>query len=131
MPGASNGAKIGIITFDRVLHFFDLRGENTPNVQFVPDVDEPFIPMGSDAFFGTPERAIAALETINNVFSVYSGWQSTSAPPPPSDNALGAALIAAKHALSEVGGKVLWGDRAHPSVEFVHGCLVYFARAEG
>jgi len=105
LPGASSGAKVGIITFDQSLHFYDVRGGSGGSIYYVTDVDEPFQPLGPEAFYATPERAAAILKTITTTFSLYDPSQLKGGTPP-SGCALGAALVSAKQALSDLGGKV-------------------------
>uniref|UniRef100_A0A7S2ZA94 Protein transport protein SEC24 n=1 Tax=Rhodosorus marinus TaxID=101924 RepID=A0A7S2ZA94_9RHOD len=115
LPGGSSGAKIGIITYDQSLHFYDGRGDGQARVQYVPDTSDPFIPIGPEAFFQPPERAISVIEMISNTFSLMDPSQLKGGPPP-SGNALGAAVVAAKQALSEIGGKVFVVTGGIPSV---------------
>jgi protein transport protein SEC24 len=111
LPGSNAGARVGILTFDRSLHYYDARGADdsrSVSMHIVPDVAEAFIPIGGEAFFLKPTEAVAALDSILEVHKLAAGAaqaQQQQERIGASDSALGAALIAIKTALAPCGGK--------------------------
>jgi len=104
VPGCHNGATVGIITFDQALHFYDCRSPTgAVTIQVVPDLDEPFLPLGGDGFFTSPKAAVAVLEAIE---SNYGLGENTAQITPSAKCALGAALLASRECLRDRGGKV-------------------------
>ncbi len=98
VPGAKQGARIAVFTFDDALHFYDARGADdgsVVSVHVVPDVNDPFVPLGGDGLFLTPTEAVAAVDAI-----LESHAQAPSA-----GAALGSALHAIHGAMAETGGK--------------------------
>lgn len=98
VPGAKQGARVAVFTYDDSLHFYDARGADegrVVSVHVVPDVNDPFVPLGGDGFFLTPSEAVAAVDAI-----LESHAQS-----PSPGAALGSALHAIHGAMKETGGK--------------------------
>lgn len=125
LPGSQAGARVGILTYDRSLHFYDARGAEdgrSVSMHVVPDVSDPFVPLGGDAFLLTPAEAVAALTNILDVHGLAAAaaseasvqaaqqQQGGSGRTAPSSNrageaALGACLSSIKVALEPIGGK--------------------------
>lgn len=122
VPGTgSDGARIAIMTFDRGLHFFDARGAedgSSVRMQYVPDVMDPFVPIGGDALFLTSGEAVAAIESAMEMHGLVqgngqvangngnmNGDMTAERQPPPAECALGSALYAIKEAFTDCGGK--------------------------
>lgn len=105
-----DGVKIGIMSFDRACHFYNLSPEVTEATQMmcVTDVDDMFVPLHT-GLFACPKvsRKVIemALETISKAF------ETDSVPEP----ALGAVCRAAYLALHETGGKLCLFLGALPS----------------
>lgn len=125
LRGADAGARVGILTYDRLLHYYDARGSEEGKsvvLHVVPDVDDPFVPIGGDAFFMTVAQAVAALEFITEVHGLVpsataaQGAQQGQEFAKPSESALGAALEGIKLALSSCGGKAFIVAGSIPSV---------------
>jgi len=118
IPGV--GATVSIITFDNTVHFYDARGivdtdedddsqARQPEILYVTDVDEPFVPLGGSGLRSTPKQALKVLDCIQSAFlssesSVSQGGDAAFRTS--SLNCFGAALKAAQLALSDIGGKV-------------------------
>jgi protein transport protein SEC24 len=124
LPGSAGGARVGIITYDRTLHYYDGRGSEdgrSVTMQIVPDIAEPFLPSGGDAFLLTPTQAVAALEMVLEVHGLAAAAARAQAQAQqqqqqqqqpqqqqrshPAESALGACLSAIKVALEPTGGK--------------------------
>jgi len=118
LPGAKQGAKVAVFTFDESLHFYDARGATegkTVSMHVVPDVDDPFVPLGGDGFLLTPEEAVAAVDSIIETHGLdaagmarkaaEANGQHQNAPVHSAGCALGSALHAIHGALAEYGGK--------------------------
>lgn len=119
VPGtASDGARIAIMTFDRALYFFDARGAEdgkSVRIQYVPDVMDPFVPIGGEALFLTAGEAAAAIESAMEMHGLAQGSANANGnmngdaaidrQPPPAECALGSALHTIKEAFADTGGK--------------------------
>jgi protein transport protein SEC24 len=110
----AEGSKIGIVTFDKQMHFYNL----TPTLEHaqmmvMPDLDDPFVPL-SDGLFVDPYESksiiTALLTQIPQMFSpdIHTGLKN----PEP---ALLPALHAAASAMSATGGKVICSLGALPT----------------
>lgn len=112
LPGSGEGARVGVMTFDRNLHFFDARGANTGKpvtMQFVPDVMDPFVPIGGDGLFLEPAEAVAAVESAIQMHGLAGRPNKNEAPGAlgehTAESALGSTLQVVKQAFADCGGK--------------------------
>lgn len=109
LPGSNNGARIGIMTFDKYLHFFDGRGAaegKSVRMHFVPDIMDPFIPVGGHGLFLTPEEAVHAVNSaIENHGLDPASNNSERIQAPHVECALGSALQVIKEVFADCGGK--------------------------
>lgn len=111
LPGSREGARVAIMTFDRALHFFDARGAEegkTVAMQYVPDVNDPFVPLGGDALFLTPSQAVLAIDSAIESHGLGPEHRKAAAEgvmAPSGECALGSALEAIKAAFADCGGK--------------------------
>lgn len=113
LPGTGQGIGVAIMTFDRSLHFFDARGAEhgkEVTMHFVPDIMDPFVPLGGNALFLTPVEAVHAVDSAIEMHSIgpNSHGQARSMNGPnnvPPESALGSALVAIKQAFADCGGK--------------------------
>ncbi|KAI0295750.1 protein transporter SEC24 [Russula brevipes] len=100
-----SGCAIAFVTFDDVLHFYDLSpNQASPRQLVVPDVDEPFLPLPPSALFVDPHQSRAVIE------SLLDNLQQRQASLPPgatSHSCLGSALRASLDALAYTGGHVV------------------------
>lgn len=124
LPGSREGAKIAFMTYDRGLHFFDARGSEegkAVTTQFVPDVNDPFVPIGGDALFLTPPQAVLAIDAAIESHGLGPNQRQDSDPSLANKNvsaesALGSALAAVKLAFADCGGKAFVVAGSLPSV---------------
>lgn len=111
LPGSNQGARVAIMTFDRGLHFFDARGTEdgkSVTTQYVPDVMDPFVPLGGDALFLTPKQALHAVDAAIETHELSPSAQQQEKDGPssaPIECSLASALQAIKLAFTECGGK--------------------------
>ncbi|GAB7346648.1 hypothetical protein MBLNU459_g1780t1 [Dothideomycetes sp. NU459] len=95
------GSKIGIVTFDREVHFYNLTaGLEQAQMMVMPDVEEPFVPL-SQGLFVDPE---ASKSVITSLLSHIPQMFSATKNPEP---ALLPTLNAALSALALTGGKII------------------------
>lgn len=121
IPGCNESAggksRVAIITFDKSIHFFDARGCD-PNdsskqvkMNIVSDIEDPFVPIGGDALFLTPQEAICAIDAAIeihklNVAPPANGQQQQQQAHQSAESSLGSVLHIIKEALTDIGGKV-------------------------
>lgn len=113
LPGSGQGARVAIMTFDKALHFFDARGAEggkPVTMQFVPDILDPFVPMGGESLFLTPAEAVLAVDSAIEVHGLSPNSQQqnramNSHDTASAESALGSALQAIKQAFADCGGK--------------------------
>lgn len=95
------GAKVGIITFDREIHFYNLNPAlEQAQMMVMTDVEEPFVPL-SDGLFADPEASktviTSLLQRIPQMFSMVKTPEPALLP----------TLNAALEALAPTGGKIV------------------------
>ncbi|KAK7533311.1 uncharacterized protein J3D65DRAFT_635077 [Phyllosticta citribraziliensis] len=95
------GAKVGIVTYDKEIHFYNLSSSlEKAQMMVMPDIEDPFVPL-SDGLFVDPEESksvIAALLTqLPNMFAQIKNPEPTLLP----------TLHAAIDALKATGGKIV------------------------
>lgn len=125
LPGSDAGARVAVMTFDRALHFYDARGSEegrSVSMQYVPDVNDPFVPIGGDALFLTPDQAVMAVDAAIEIHGLGANAQSQQTAGVASGTglnqqcALGSALQAIRAALADVGGKAFVVAGSMPTV---------------
>lgn len=95
------GSKIGIVTFDREAHFYNLSaGLEQAQMMVMPDMNEPFVPLG-EGLFVDPE---ASRSVITNLLTQIPQMFSRIKNPEP---ALLPTLDAVLAALAPTGGKII------------------------
>jgi protein transport protein SEC24 len=104
-----NGAKVGFISFDREIHFYNV----SPNLEqaqmlIMPDIEDPFVPL-SDGLFVDPYESKAV---ITSLLTRLPQMFSTIKNPEP---ALLSTLNAALSALEKTGGKIFCSLSALPT----------------
>jgi protein transport protein SEC24 len=92
-----------LCTFDRSLHFYDLRGkQKQPQVTVLSDLSEPlFLPVAPDAiYFPTASCSQSLIDSlINRLTSLFSEQRTV-------ESCLGTAVSIAVESLKETGGRV-------------------------
>ena len=98
--GLPPGSRVGIMTFDSALHFYNLDASlEQAQMLVVGDVDEPFIPI-SDGLLVDPWASRHVIEAL--LRDLPSVFEQTSA----SEAAFGAAVRGAQAALTTIGGQL-------------------------
>ena len=105
----SPGAKVGIVTFDKEIHFYNLgAGLDQAQMLVMPDIEDPFVPL-SEGLFVDPEESKAVITSLltqlPNMFSEVKNPEPALLP----------ALNAALSALSATGGKIVCSLTALPT----------------
>ncbi|KIX95019.1 uncharacterized protein Z520_09329 [Fonsecaea multimorphosa CBS 102226] len=99
--GLPAGAKIGIVTYDKEIQFYNLApGLDTAQMMVVTDLEDPFVPL-ADGLFVDPQES---KEVVTALLKAIPTMFSTIKHPEP---ALLPALNAALAALTATGGKII------------------------
>ena len=103
------GVKVGIVTFDKEVHFYDL-GAHRPQAQMMimTDLEEPFKPL-SEGLFVDPHESRSVIE------SLLDSLPSLLAPTQVTEPVLLPTLKAACAALEATGGKIVCGLSTLPT----------------
>lgn len=103
------GAKIGIITFDKDIHFYNLApGLDKAQMLVMPDLEDPFVPL-SNGLFVDPEASKTSITLL--LTQLPTMFSEIKNPEP----ALLPALEVALSALMATGGKVVCSLSALPT----------------
>ncbi|KAI9342470.1 Sec23/Sec24 trunk domain-containing protein [Zopfochytrium polystomum] len=91
-------AKIGIITFDKAIHFYNMMPMlDQPHMLVVPDVNDIFVPL-NEGFLVDPQESRTVIESfLNNLPNLFEGNLTR-------ESAVGAAAQAAYMAMEKQGG---------------------------
>lgn len=104
------GPKIGIITFDKVVHFYNLSESLTqPQMMVMSDVEDPFIPMQSGLFVDP----VASKDIIESLLTIIPTMFANNKVTEP---AFGSAVQCAFLALKLTGGRAIVFQTGLPSV---------------
>jgi protein transport protein SEC24 len=108
------GSKVGIVTFDKQMHFYNLTASREHAEMLVmPDIEDPFVPI-SDGLFVDPTESKSIITTLlTQLPQMFSPdiTQGLKNPEP----ALLPALTAATAALASTGGKIICSLGALPT----------------
>lgn len=77
--------KVGFLTFDRTLHFYNLKSSDSAKMLVVPEIDDPFLPQPDDLLMNV-EEARTKIEAF------LESWPSNFDTNPTQQSAMGAAL---------------------------------------
>ncbi|KAI4094750.1 MAG: hypothetical protein LQ344_001995 [Seirophora lacunosa] len=104
------GSQVGFVTFDRSMYFFNCNAKlEQAQMLVMPDLEEPFVPLGSDGLFVDPyESKPVITDLLRRLPRLFSRQKS----PEP---ALLPALKATQAALAATGGKVICSLSALPT----------------
>ncbi|ORX81264.1 hypothetical protein K493DRAFT_242055 [Basidiobolus meristosporus CBS 931.73] len=98
--GIAQGIRVGIITYDRSVHFYNLSANlEQAQMMVVPDVNDVFVPL-SEGFLIDPYQSKAVIEDLLENLPTMFGNNRIVEP------ALGAAMQSSYMALKDFGGKV-------------------------
>lgn len=96
------GAKVGFMTFDREIHFYNVSaGVSAPQQLVISDLDEPFAPISNEHLF------VDAAESKANITTLLRQIPAMFEKIRHAEPALLPSLTAALSALSETGGKIM------------------------
>ncbi|KAF9210180.1 COPII coat Sec23p-Sfb3p heterodimer component [Haplosporangium sp. Z 27] len=95
------GAQIGILTFDKTVHFYNLSSSlEQAQMMVVPDVNDVFVPL-SDGFLVNPESSKSVVETLLDSLPQLFAENKITEP------VIGAVVQAVHTALENRGGKLI------------------------
>jgi protein transport protein SEC24 len=102
-------AKVGIVTFDKEMHFYNL-GPNLQNAQMLvmPDLEDPFLPFSEGLFVDPLESRTVITSLLSSLPRMFSEFKN----PEP---ALLPTLNSAVAALAATGGKIICSLAALPT----------------
>ncbi|KZF21760.1 Sec23/Sec24 family protein [Xylona heveae TC161] len=95
------GSKIGIITFDKEIHFYNLKSNlEQAQMMVMTDIEDPFVPLSEGLFVDPQESKSVITSLLTQIPALFSQVKN----PEP---ALLPTLNAALSALSSTGGKIV------------------------
>ncbi|PJF16880.1 hypothetical protein PSACC_03315 [Paramicrosporidium saccamoebae] len=110
LPNALDRTKIGIMTVDSTIHFYNLSVQNEdPKLLVVSDLNDPFLPCMDDLLVGVTEGRAQVEKLLKRLATIYANTQDAS-------SAVGSAMSAAIKLLAPIGGKIVVIQAALPSV---------------
>ncbi|KAI9296564.1 hypothetical protein K502DRAFT_364026 [Neoconidiobolus thromboides FSU 785] len=108
-PAPVQNVKIGLITFDRNVHFYNFNAcLDQAQMLVVSDSNDPFVPL-SDGFLVDPNESRHVIEPFLEALPTMYGNNRTA------EAALGAALTCGQLALAETGGRIFAFQTCLPS----------------
>lgn len=103
------GSKVGVVTFDRDVHFYNLSpGLSTAHMMVMPDLDDPFVALATGLFVDPTESKSVITTLLKSLPNMFINVKN----PEP---ALLPALNASLAALNATGGKVLCSVSSLPT----------------
>ena len=109
IPKIPVGAKIGIVTYDKGINFYNLSpGLSVPQMMVMPDLDDPFVALANGLFVDpTQSKTVitSLLKSLPDMFSMVKNPEPALLP----------VLNAALAALTATGGKVICSLSALPT----------------
>ncbi|KAI9280486.1 Sec23/Sec24 trunk domain-containing protein [Sporodiniella umbellata] len=104
-----SNTKIGILTFDSCLHFYDLQPtQASPTMTVMPDIEDVFVPMSGNLFVNPKESRPLISQLLNKIPAMFQTNRTSSA--------FGSAVKAIQLVMKECGGKVLLTQTSLPSI---------------
>ncbi|KAG0272408.1 COPII subunit [Linnemannia exigua] len=111
IPNDEGRTKIGIITVDSSIHFYNLNAESAePKMLVVSDLEDPFLPQPEDLLCNLSECRPTLEALLNRLNEMFKDTQNVG-------NALGPALQSAYKLVSPIGGKILCLQASLPNLE--------------
>ncbi|KND89283.1 Uncharacterized protein C4.03c [Tolypocladium ophioglossoides CBS 100239] len=106
IPG---GAKVGFITYDKDIHFYNMNSRlDQAQMMIMPDLEDPFVPLGEGLFVDPYESKAMITSLLTRLPDMFSAIKN----PEP---ALLATLNSALAALEKTGGKIVCACSALPT----------------
>ncbi|OAK94663.1 hypothetical protein IQ06DRAFT_259849 [Phaeosphaeriaceae sp. SRC1lsM3a] len=103
------GAKVGIVTFDKEMHFYNLSSSlQTAQMLVMPDLEDPFLPFSEGLFVDPAESKTVITSLLSSLPRMFSEFKH----PEP---ALLPTLTSAVAALATTGGKIVCSLAALPT----------------
>ncbi|KAI8854513.1 hypothetical protein BC829DRAFT_424511 [Chytridium lagenaria] len=112
IPNTDNRTKVGFITVDSTLHFYNL----SPQMLVVSDIEDVFLPLPYDLL-------VPLTELLSQLPEMFAQTQITY-------NVLGRALQAAHKMISAIGGKIIEITLLQPSIAFYKNLAVDCSRSQ-
>ncbi|KIW05787.1 uncharacterized protein PV09_03642 [Verruconis gallopava] len=113
-PRLAKGAKVGIVAFDKQMHFFNLSSElEQAQMMVMPDIEDPFVPLSEGLFVDPHESKVAITQLLNQLPQMFNPDLHSGIKNP--EPALLPALEAAASALKSTGGKIICSLAALPT----------------
>ncbi|OZJ02336.1 hypothetical protein BZG36_04591 [Bifiguratus adelaidae] len=110
LPNADGMTKVGIITVDTSLHFYNVvSGTDEPEMLVVSDVDDVFLPQPTDLLVNLTEARSGIEELLRKLPILFQDSKTVG-------NAMGPALQAAFKLISPTGGKIVCLQGSLPSL---------------
>ncbi|KAJ3306763.1 COPII subunit [Kappamyces sp. JEL0829] len=110
IPNTDDRTKVGFITFDSSMHYYNLaQSQNTePQMLVVSDLDEPFMPIPYDLLVSLTESRAAIESFLLKLPSLFGSNQQTL-------SAMGKALKCAEKMIGSIGGKIVCLQHSLPN----------------
>jgi protein transport protein SEC24 len=104
-----HGSKVGIVTFDKEIHFYNLSPElGQAQMMVMPDIEDPFVPLSAGLFVDPEESRSIITDLLTQLPSMFAEVKN----PEP---ALLSTLNAGLTALADNGGKIVCSLSALPT----------------
>ncbi|KAI8911333.1 Sec23/Sec24 trunk domain-containing protein, partial [Powellomyces hirtus] len=101
IPNTDNRTKVGFITVDSALHFYNLSPNvSEPQMLVVSDLDDTFLPMPYDLLVSLTESRSLIEALLQRLADMFKNTQNVG-------NVLGRAVQAAHKMISAIGGKII------------------------
>ncbi|KAJ6083399.1 hypothetical protein N7467_007534 [Penicillium canescens] len=103
------GAKVGIVTYDREVHFYNLTATlDQAHMMVMTDLEEPFVPLSEGLFVDPYESKSVITSLLSKIPSVFSQIKNP-------ESALLPTLNSALSALQATGGKIVCAMASLPT----------------
>ncbi|KAI8910255.1 Sec23/Sec24 trunk domain-containing protein, partial [Gorgonomyces haynaldii] len=111
IPDAENRAKVGFVTFDSALHYYNLSSAlQEPQMLVVPDLEEPFLPLPYDLLVSLNESKDMVEMLLEKLPRMFQSNTTTL-------SCTGKALKSVEKMLSPIGGKIILLQQALPNMD--------------
>ncbi|KAJ5209097.1 hypothetical protein N7449_003476 [Penicillium cf. viridicatum] len=103
------GAKVGIVTYDKEVHFYNLSAAlDQAQMMVMTDMDEPFVPLGEGLFVDPYESKSVITSLLGRIPKIFSSIKNP-------ESALLPTLNSALSALQATGGKIVCAVASLPT----------------
>ncbi|RKO83219.1 Sec23/Sec24 trunk domain-containing protein, partial [Blyttiomyces helicus] len=108
--GLPVGARVGIMTYDKSVHFYNLKSTlEQPQMLVVADVEETFVPLSAGLLVDPYESKVVIENLLDSLPTIFEATRI-------SESVLGASALAAYSALKDHGGKLIIFQTSLPTV---------------